>query len=324
MEPPGAEHLAVLTKWKPVFVGGNVEMEENVLTALSDAMAQAVITAGASTVQVDARRGGGASGIVYQPGMVLTANHVVEREEDVHIGLPDGSQVQGRVAGRDSGSDLCLLRLDREMAVPAAQTLGEAQVGQIVLALGRPGKEGIQASLGVVGAVGGPLRSGRGMLERFIRTDAIPYPGFSGGPLVDGDGRIVGINTSGFAPGASLAIPTGHAWQIAESLRQHGRIRRGFLGIRSQEVELPADAEARLGRSQLTGLLLVGVERGQPAEQAGLMVGDILVGMNGHPVTDHDVLLDILAGDLAGKTLPAELLRGGNLARLDVRIGERR
>ena len=194
-----------------------------------------------------------------------------------------------------------------------------------MLALGRPGKEGIQASLGVVGSVGGPLRTARGgLLERFIRTDAIPYPGFSGGPLVDGDGRIVGINTSGFAPGASLAIPAAHAWRIGQTLNQFGRIRRGYLGIRSQAVELPADAENTLGRHQLTGLLLVGVERGQPAEQSGLMVGDILVGLGGRPVVDHDTLLDILAGDLAGKTLPAELLRGGRLARQDVRIGERR
>jgi len=299
-------------------------MEANALTALSDAMAQAVVTAGASTVRVEARRGGAASGIVIEPGFLLTANHVVERNEDVRIGLPDGSQAQAIVAGRDPGSDLCLLRLDQETTFPADQALGEAQVGQIVLALGRPGSEGIQASLGVVGAVGGPLHSGRGMLERFIRTDAIPYPGFSGGPLVDGDGRILGINTSGFAPGASLAIPAGYAWQIAQSLRQHGRIRRGYLGIRSQAVELPPDVETRLGRRQLTGLLLVGVERGQPAEQAGLMVGDILVGMNGRPVTDHEALLEILAVDLVGKTLPAELLRGGKLVRQDVRIGERR
>jgi S1-C subfamily serine protease len=162
------------------------------------------------------------------------------------------------------------------------------------------------------------------MLERFIRTDAIPYPGFSGGPLVDGEGRIVGINTSGFAPGASLAIPAEHAWRIGQSLSQYGRIRRGYLGVRSQAVELPPDAENTLGRRQLTGLLPVGVERGQPAEKSGLMVGDILVGLDSRPVPDHDALLEILSGDLAGKVLSAELLRGGRLLRQDVRIGERR
>ncbi len=297
----------------------------NVLTALSDAMARAVATAGASTVEVDARRGGSASGIVFQPGLILTANHVVESEDNIRIGLPDGNETRAALAGRDPGTDLCVLRLDRDGAMQGTQAPGEAQVGQFVLALGRPGKEGIQASLGVVGAVGGPLNTGRGgILERFIRTDAIPYPGFSGGPLVDGDGRMVGINTSGFAPGASLAIPAAYAWRIGQSLNQFGRIRRGYLGVRSQAVELPADTESLLGRRQLNGLLLVGVERGQPAEQSGLMVGDILVGLGGRPVGDHDTLLEILAGDLAGQTLPAELLRGGKLLRLDVRIGERR
>lgn len=300
-------------------------MEENVLTTLSNSMTTAVDTAGAVTVTVDARRGGGASGIVFKDGLVLTANHVVEREEDIHIGLPDGSQVQASMVGRDPGTDLSVLRLGRGLSLPVAQALGEAQVGQIVLALGRPDKEGIQASLGVVGAVGGPLRTGRGgMIERFIRTDAIPYPGFSGGPLVDGDGRIVGINTSGFAPGASLAIPAAHAWRIGQNLREFGRIRRGYLGVRSQAVELPANAPEVLGRQQITGLLLVGIERGQPAEQSGLMVGDILVGLGGKPVPDHDSLLDILAADLAGQALPAELLRGGRLVQQDVCIGERR
>lgn len=299
-------------------------LEENVLTSLSDAMVQAVAAVGEYTVEVDARRGGSASGIVFQPDMVLTASHAVERDE-AQISLPDGSPVQAHLAGRDPGTDLCVLRLDGAVSALPARALGEAQVGQIVLALGRPGKEGIQASLGVVGAVGGPLRTGRGgLLERFIRTDAIPYPGFSGGPLIDGGGRIVGVNTSGFAPGASLAIPAEHAWKIGQTLSQFGRIRRGYLGVRSQAVELPPDSESVLGRRQLNGLLLVGIERGQPAEQAGLMVGDILVGLNGRAVEDHDALLETLAGDLAGKTIPAELLRGGRLARLDVRIGERR
>ncbi len=301
------------------------KMEENVLSALSNAMTQAVDIAGAVTVEVDGRRGGGASGIAFQPGAVLTANHAVEREEDVHIGLPDGSPIQARVAGRDPSSDLCVLRLAREVALPGTQSLGEAQVGQIVLALGRPGTDGIQASLGVVGAVGGPLHTARGgLLERFIRTDAIPYPGFSGGPLVDGDGKILGINTSGFAPGASLAIPAGFAWQIGQSLLQNGRIRRGYLGVRSQVVELPANVEELLGRRQLSGLLLVGIERGQPAAQSGLMVGDILVGIGDKPVPDHDTLVELLAADIAGNTVRAELLRGGKQTWRDVRIGERR
>jgi serine protease DegQ len=299
-------------------------MQDNILQALSDAMAQAVEKAGVSTVCVDARGRNAASGVILQPDQILTANHVVEREENIRVWLPGGAELRARLLGRDPGSDLCLLALDQGQAVPGTPAETEAQVGQIVLSLGRPEKEGIQASLGVVGAVGGPLRTGRGgLLERFIRTDAIPYPGFSGGPLIDGDGRILGINTSGFAPGASLAIPAAQAWRAAEALRQYGRIRRGFLGIRSQSVELPSAVNQALNRRQVTGLLLVGVERGQPADRAGLMVGDILIGLDSLPIEDHDTLLERLAGEKVGKTVPYEVVRGGRLMQGSIQLEER-
>lgn len=297
-------------------------MEENLLTTISNAMVRAAETAGASTVQVEARRRGGASGIVYTPELVLAASHAVEREQELRITLPDGTVMAGQLAGRDPSLDLALLRLEHGAGVPAQAAAEEAKVGQIVLALGRPDGS-LQASLGVVGAVGGPLRMGRGgVLERFIRTDAIPYPGFSGGPLIDGDGHVLGINTSGFAPGASLAIPAAQAWRAAGSLAQYGRVRRGYLGVRSQSVELPPGSSAVLGREQAAGLLLVGVERDQPAARAGLMTGDILVGLDGTPVEDHDTLLERLSGDAVGRALAAEILRGGTLVRVDIQPGE--
>lgn len=301
-------------------------LNENVLTALSDSMVRAVNRAAMATVLVDARSRMPASGVVYQEDLVLTANHVVEREEQIQIGLPDGSQQTARVAGRDPSSDLCLLRLDKELALPAGiLSPQEAQVGQFVLSLGRPTSEGIEASMGVVGSVGGPLRTTKGdMLERFIRTDAIPYPGFSGGPLVDSEGRVLGINTSGFGPGASLAIPVAHAFRVAQSLNEYGRVRRGFLGIRSQTVELTPQLQQRLGRSQPSALLLLGVERGQPADRAGLMVGDILAALDGKRIENHDALLDNLNGERVGRTVMMEILRGGQPVQVQVVIGERR
>ncbi len=190
---------------------------ENPLTALSDAMAAAVEKAGAATVMVDARRRMPASGIVFRSNLILTADHVVEREDDIRILLPNGSQAGARLAGRDPGSDLALLQTEGDGLAVAEAASQAASIGQLVLALGRPSNEGIQASLGVVSAVGGPVRTGRGgLLEHYLRTDTIPYPGFSGGPLISTAGQVLGLNTSGLARGVSLTIPVPFAWQVAE------------------------------------------------------------------------------------------------------------
>ncbi len=299
--------------------------ENNPLTALSDAMVAAVEKAGAATVMVNARRRMPASGIVYAADLILTADHVVERDEDIQVVLPDGSQLAASVAGRDPGSDLALLRLESAAAAPAETASRSAQVGQLVLALGRPSTGGIQASLGVVSAIGGPLRSGRGgLLEQHMRTDAIPYPGFSGGPLVDAAGSVVGINTSGLGRGASLAIPVALAWNLAGTLREHGHVRRGFLGVRSQPVAIPPAQQSALSREQASGLLLVGVESGSPADVGGLLVGDIIVAIAGQVVVDPDELVASLSGSVVGAPTPLEVLRGGIPATVTVTIGERK
>jgi S1-C subfamily serine protease len=190
-----------------------------------------------------------------------------------------------------------------------------------VLALGRPSREGIEASLGVVSAVGGPVRTPRGMLDRYIRTDTTPYPGFSGGPLVDSEGRVAGLNTSGFGYGAALTIPAGLAWSVAAQLEKNGSVQRGYLGIRSQSVEISAAAQKALKREQSAGLVIIGVENESPAEAGGMMVGDILVGIEGHPIQDHDELFARLAGDAVGKSIAVEILRGGKQETLKVKVG---
>jgi S1-C subfamily serine protease len=299
-------------------------MSTNVLVDLSNALAEAAAKAGASTVLVNARQRMPASGIAIQADLVLTADHAVEREEDISVLLPDGTQLSARLAGRDPGSDLAVLRLEKPLAAPAEPAQEETRVGQMVLAVGRPTPEGIQASLGVISAIGGPVHTGSGStLERYIRTDTTPFPGFSGGPLVDSSGRVVGLNTSGFGWGASITIPADLAWKTAEALVQHGHVRRGYLGIRSQPVELTASVQKALGRSHATGLLLVGVENDSPAGAGGLMVGDILVGVAGHPVLDHEQLMAHLAGSVVGQPVAIEVLRGGQPATLTVTVGER-
>jgi S1-C subfamily serine protease len=297
---------------------------ETTLSALSESMADAVEKAGKSTVLVDGRERFPASGILYAADQVLTADHVVERTDDIRVMLPDGKELSATLAGRDPGNDLALLRLESAGGQIPELAEGPGRVGQLVMALGRPFPDGIQASLGIVSAVGGPVRTHRGgLLEGHIRTDAIPYPGFSGGPLVDAAGRVLGINTSGLGMGQSLAIPTGVAWRAAASLAEHGSVRRGFIGIRAQPVDIPQDAGKALGREQATGLLLVGVESDSPAAQGGLMVGDILVGIGGQAIEEHDELLARLAGDVVGQSIPVEVLRGGQPKTVEVTIGDR-
>ena len=299
-------------------------MSQNVLVELSDALADAAEKAGKATVLVNARRRMPASGIVYASDLVLTADHVVERDEDIKVILADGAEIPARVAGRDAGSDLAVLKLERAAESVAEATKSPARLGQIALALGRPTLDGIEASLGTVSAIGGPIRTGRGgMLERYLRTDSISYPGFSGGPLVAADGTVLGLNTSGLANGAAVTVPADIAWRITETLVKHGRIKRGYLGIRSQTVDIPEASQKALEREQATGLLVVGVENSSPADRGGLIVGDILVGVAGAPVLHHDELFARLDGDVAGKSTPVDILRGGQPQTLNILVGEK-
>ncbi len=299
-------------------------MPQNVLVELSDALADAAEKAGKATVLVNARRRMPASGIAYAADLVLTADHVVEREDGIKVILADGAEVSARVAGRDAGSDLAVLKLERAAGAVAEETKSPARLGQIALALGRPSPDGIEASLGTVSAIGGPIRTGRGgMLERYLRTDSISYPGFSGGPLVAADGTILGLNTSGLANGAAVTVPADIAWRIADTLVKHGRIKRGYLGIRSQTVDIPEVSQKALKREQTAGLLIMGIEKDSPAAKGGLIVGDILVGVAGEAVLHHDELFARLNGDVVGKSTPIDILRGGQPQTLNVLIGEK-
>lgn len=296
----------------------------NVLVELSDALADAAEKAGNTTVLVDARRRMPASGIVYASDLILTADHIVEREEGIKVILGDGTEISARIAGRDAGSDLAVLKLERAVNTVAEATKSPARLGQIALVLGRPSPNGIEASLGTVSAIGGPIRTGRGgMLEKYIRTDSISYPGFSGGPLVAADGTVLGVNTSGLANGAAVTIPADIAWRIADTLVKHGRIQRGYLGIRSQTVEIPAASQKALKREQATGLLIVGVENDSPASTGGLIVGDILVAVADVPILHHDELFARLNGEVVGKSTPIDVLRGGQPQMINVVIGEK-
>ncbi len=295
----------------------------NALAEVSSAMAQAVQKAAGFTLMVSARRRRPASGVAYAPDLVLTADHVVEREEGIQV-FAGGDLLKATLVGRDPVSDLALLRIEQKVLTAAPRTSSEGTVGMLGLTIGRPDDGGVQAGLAMISAVAGPVRTMRGgLLKRYFRLDATPLPGFSGGALVDANGDLLGIITSGLAMGVLLSLPSSLAWETAAVLEKHGRIKRGYLGVRSQPVEIPVSARAGLKRDQSTGLLLVSVEEDSPAGQGGMQVGDILVAIGGEPVSDPDELMAALSADVTGKTVAVQVLHGGQPVTLDVKIGER-
>ena len=293
------------------------------LRLLSNQMADAVERIGPALALVNGRPRQPASGVVYGQDLVLTADHVLEREDDLTIQTHDKRTLPAQFVGRDLATDLAVLRVANLGLAAATVSEETVRVGQMVMAVGRTANDGPMASSGVISIIGGPLRTGRGVtLERYIRTDATPYPGFSGGPLIDMQGAIIGILTTGLVNGIALAIPMDIAKNIADTLVKQGYIKRGYLGISSQLVRLP-DAQ-RAGQTQEHGLLIVKVDENSPAQKGGLMLGDILVALDGHAINDSEDLQILLTGDRVGKAIPIDVIRGNTLQTLQVTVGQRK
>ena len=304
----------------------SVQPGTGVLAGLSDDLANAVERAGRATVAVRARRNVAAGGVIWKSGVVITADHVIEQEDDITVILADGKEVKATLAGRDPGTDIAVLRL-QNTDLPTAEVGDSAALrpGHLVLAVARPGGAGLAASVGIISAVGGGWRTFRGgQIDALIRADLTLYPGFSGGPLVDALGRVVGINTSGLSRGMPLTIPTITVTRVAEALLSTGHISRGYLGVGLQPVRLPADLTTRLELAQQGGLMVVSVEDNGPAASAGVLLGDILVAIGEKAVDDtSDVQLFLDPGSV-GKPTTAKMIRGGALQTLTITVGERK
>ena len=297
-------------------------MSENILN-LSTGLAETVSAASPAVVRVEGRRRLPATGIVWSDdGLILTASHVVRRDEGVRIGLPDGRSVAAQLIGRDRTADIALLRAETDGLVPLQKAGEENQaVGQLTLALGRPG-ESVQSTLGIISALGNPWRTHQGgLIDRYLQTDVLMYPGFSGGPLVDVEAKLLGMNSSALLPGVSVAVPVSSLKRVTQALLTHGRIRRGYLGVSTQRVSLPRTVREELGQKK--GLLVVAVETDSPAESGGLTLGDTIVGIGTKMVRSHNDLLAHLAGDYVGQKVPIKILRGGEIQTINVKIGER-
>jgi len=290
------------------------------LSDLSRDIADLVGRLGPSVVRVDARGGRPASGIIWADNLVLTADHVLEREDTVQV-TGATATVKATIVGRDPGTDLALLRAEGLNGVPAPRGRStDIRVGQVVLAIGQPGE--LQVTVGIVSGLSGAFRSWRGgHAERLIQTTAELLPGFSGGPLVDAEGRVIGINSWNFGRGVSHAVPLETADRVAESLRTHGRIRRAYLGLGAQPVRLSERLAKQLG--QESGLLVVTVEAGGPAQTAGLLQGDTIVTVDGDPMRHLDELFGKLGAIEVGSAHRLGVVRAGERKDVAVTVGER-
>lgn len=292
-------------------------------TSISEILARGVERANASIVRVNGRRRQAASGIVWSAdGLIVTAHHVVQSDEGVTVGLPNGDNVNAQVVGRDPTTDLALLRAEAQgLTPPTWLAADELRVGHLVLALGRPGQN-VQATLGVISALGGPWRTGAGgKVDRYVQTDVLMYPGFSGGPLVTESGAMAGLNSSALGRGVSLSLPSATIHRVVDSLLAHGRVRRGYIGVGIQPVQLPQVVAEKL--NQPSGLLVNSVEDGSPAALGGLLLGDVLVSVDGEAVPRPEALSALLTGDRVGQPMAVRILRGGVVQEFPITVGER-
>ncbi len=296
----------------------------NILAQLSNALSATVEAVSRSIVRVEARRRGHASGIAWsKEGLVVTAHHAVQRDHDLRIGLPEGGTVEAELIGRDPTTDVAVLRARGATLHPPAWAEADSlHVGHLVLSVGRHDTHA-QASLGIVAKKDGAWRTPTGgHVDAFLQTDILVYPGFSGSALVDAEGRAGGMNTSWFLRRSSLTLPAATLRRVVGVLLEHGRVRRGLLGVGAHPAQLPGSVRQDL--EQHAGLLVVSVEDESPAEAAGVLVGDLIVGLDGEPVQHLESLLFLLTEERIGKAVPLRVVRGGRLETLTVTVGERR
>jgi S1-C subfamily serine protease len=294
------------------------------LLALSNNLADAVERAGNAVVTVNARHRIPSSGVHWRSGVIVTADHTVRRDEEITVTLPDHRTVPAKLVGRDSSTDLAVLQLqDFELPTAEIGDTGALKIGHMVLAVARPGESGLSASLGVVSAKGGAWRSWcGGQIDQFIRLDLTLYPGFSGGPLVDVTGTVVGINTSG-PRNMVLTIPVVTVNRVIDTLLEKGRVARGYLGLGMQPVLLPDTLKNTLNLSSHGGVIVVNIEPDGPGDRAGVLIGDVLLSLDGKPVSDTGDVQAMLGPDSVGKTLQVQVVRGGALVEVAIAVGER-
>ena len=286
--------------------------DTNTLAELSSQLSTAVEQIAEHIVAIHARRRIPSSGVIWREGVIVSASHTVRRDGDVRVKLPSGDDVVAHVVGRDAATDLVVLRAPEVKSPPAPRAdVNAARVGSFVLAVGRPGRT-VTASFGIVSADVDGWRSGSGArLDRVLRLDLAVYDGFSGGPLVAASGGVIGIDNSAFARGGAAALPASVVDPVVDELLTRGHIRRPFIGVGVHPVALGSAVVERNNLSHDGALVVVSLAEGEAADAAGILLGDLLIAVDGRPLARPSDLLDALSGVSEGGSLRATVLRGG-------------
>jgi S1-C subfamily serine protease len=296
-------------------------MDASALTSISNQLAETVSTAAPAIVQVQGARRP-ASGVVHSDGVVVTTTSALGRGDSFQVRRGDGVTLEAELAGWDPATSLAVLKVNGLGIPPIPPSATPLRVGHLAIAVARSWSNAVTASVGNVAVIGGPLRTGRRReIAEVIRTTARMHDGFAGGAFLDTRGTLAGLTTAASIRGLGVVIPTGIVSTTAATLLQHGGLKRGYLGLAGQPVEL-TDEQRGAGGSR-DALLVIGVTSGSPAAAAGLLVGDVLTEFDGHLVTSPEELLDLLVADRIGHTVPVRLLRGTQLMEVRIVVGER-
>jgi S1-C subfamily serine protease len=292
----------------------------------SNDLAAAAEAVGPSVVAIHAQHRIPSSGIQWRKDVIVTVNHGIRRNEGISVLLGPEKSVAATVAGRDPSTDLAILKLADEgkLPLPALADASGLKLANLVLALGRSWRGNLVASAGIVGGLSGAWRTwAGGKIDQHIRLDLEIYPGFSGGPLVNAEGKVVGINTRGVARGRAVTIPASTVNRVVAELLEKGHIARPYLGLAMQPVAVPESLRSKLKSELTNGLVIVHVEPSGPADRAGVLLGDILVELHGRSLEGIDSVQQILSSANVGEKVPATVLRGGTPTQLSVTLDDR-
>jgi S1-C subfamily serine protease len=295
------------------------------LIELSNALALATENAAASVVAIHTEARGSSSGVVWREGIIVTAEHVLRRDEEIQATLPNGRVVHAALAGRDPSTDIAVLKCaeagNRQIEIGDASTI---KPGSITLVVGRTRASGPVAALGVVSLVVAERRTWTGSsLVPYIRLDVGLQPTAIGGAVVDVHGKVLGIASPRFARFGVIAIPAATIDRVAETLLKKGRIPRGYLGVALQPVRLPDHLRQSLQHKEKTAAIILEVETDGPAHKAGIVIGDILVSLAGQPISRPEHVQPHLQAENIGKSLSAKILRGGAVRDVTISVGDR-